>query len=319
MDFLPKPAIPSPTSGETEFRIAIWGPLITFLIFLFGLLIGVALFIHSYRVSVTWGMVLSGLYVLFMWWLCSLLWRAFMATLSPANWLARIGPGGIVLKYRSYLHDDSPGEDPIAVRLSWAEIADAQLQKEIHTTFDIDEKRDTNRWFLAMKLNTPSHDLERIKSAIAYEQQRKPAHIKVDDLKHELFQARKNRATASEIARIKQQIASEKKRHPGKHNKTQFRDRPIVFINPDQLRMEWTHITPGKKKLRQLLAQYTTVTDDQTQRIDTTRKLTEKEFQTSLAILLKRNETIEAVKLIKTHLGLSTTDARAYIEQQRQQ
>jgi hypothetical protein len=42
----------------------------------------------------------------------------------------RIGPGGILLKYRSYLHDDSPVEDPIALHLSWPEIVDAQLQQE---------------------------------------------------------------------------------------------------------------------------------------------------------------------------------------------
>ena len=179
---------------------------------------------------------------------------------------------------------------------------------------DIDEKQQRRRWFLVLKLSVQNSYTDRIKSALAFEHQRKPAHFNVDELKHELFNARKNKAPTSEIARIKQQIAIEKKRHPGKHNKIRFRDRPVVFIDPDQLRMDWTHITPGRKKLRKLLAHYTTIKDEQTQHIDTTRKLTENEFQTSLATLLKRDETIEAVKLVKTHLGLNTTDARAYIQ-----
>ena len=209
-------------------------------------------------------------------------------------------------------------EDPIAVRLSWREITDAQLQQEIHTTKDIDEKQRIRRWFLAITLDAQYGNPDRVKQALAFEQQHKPAHLKMDDLKHELFEARKSRAAASEITRIKQQIAIEKKRHPGKHNKSQFRDRPVVFIDTDQLRMEWTHLTPGKKKLRQLLTQYTTVVVDQLQHVDTTRKLPEKEFQSSLATVLKRNETIEAVKLVRTHLGLNLTDARAYIEKNRQ-
>ena len=61
MDFLSKPIIPPPASDETVFRIALWGPLITFLVFLIGLLIGVALFVYCYQESITWGMVLSGL------------------------------------------------------------------------------------------------------------------------------------------------------------------------------------------------------------------------------------------------------------------
>ena len=128
MDFLTKHIISPPDSDETVFHIALWGPLITFLLFLIGLLIGVGIFVACYQSSIIWGMVLSGLYILVMAWLCQILWHALMATLTPANWLARIGPRGIVLKYRSYLHDDSPAEDPIALHLSWSEISATQLQ-----------------------------------------------------------------------------------------------------------------------------------------------------------------------------------------------
>jgi hypothetical protein len=136
----------------------------------------------------------------------------------------------------------------------------------------------------------------------------------VDDLKHELFLARKNRAGAAEIARIKQEIAQEKKRHPGKHSKVRFNDRPIVFVKPDQLRIEWTHITPGKKKLRQQLLCRTKVISDQEQDIEIEKPMTESEFITLLETLLARDEKIEALKLVRQHLGLSTTEAKAYLE-----
>jgi hypothetical protein len=314
MNLLTSRNIPPPRSNETVFRISLSGPLFTFLIFLIGLLIGVALFIYCYLSSVAWGMVLSGIYVLMMWGICHVLFRALVATLSPANWLARIGFDGMLLKYRSYLHDDSPAEDPVALQLSWPEIADAQLQQELYTTTDIDEKRQVQRWFLVLELDARYLDIDRISSALAFEKQRKPAHFKVDDLKHELFNARKNRADKAEIARIKREIALEKKRHPGKHSKTHFHDRPVVFIEPDQLKMEWTHITPGKKKLRRLLAQHTTVTADGQQQFDIEKPMTETEFNSLLAGLLGRDETIEAIKLVRLHLGLNTTEARAFIE-----
>ena len=154
MNLFAKQNIPPPGSNDILFRISLWRPLISLLIFLVGALVGVALFIYSYQASITWGMVLSGIYNLIMWGICHILFRTVTATLSPANWLTRISSGGILLKYRSYLHDDSPEEDPIALHLAWHEIADVQLQQEIHSTIYIDEKRELRRWFLSIKLDS---------------------------------------------------------------------------------------------------------------------------------------------------------------------
>lgn len=314
MNFLSKQQIQPPGHDETVFRLSRWGSVLTFLIFLIGLLVGVVLFACSFRSSIIWGMVLSGVYSLLLWWLCRILFRAMLATFSLSNWLARIGHNGVLIKYRSYLHDDFPAEDPIAVKLSWSEISDVQLQQELHTTTDSDGTHRITRWFLAITLNSRYLAVDSIKSALEFESQRKPAHFKVDDLKHELFTARKNRASDSEIARIKAEIALEKELHPGRRSKAQFRDRPVVFVNPDQLRMEWTHITPGKKKLRELLAHYTKVISDQEQQFEVEKPMTEKEFNSLLATLLSRDETIEALKLVRKQLSLSTTEAKAYLE-----
>ena len=316
MNLYSKENLPPP-SDDLLFRISPWGPLFGFLIFLSGLVAGLALFIHSVLSSIAWGILLSALYTLIMWGICRVLLRALKATFSPANWLARIGHGGILLKYRSYLHDDSPEEDPIALYLSWPEITEAQLQREIHTTTDMDGKRQIRRWFLTIRLNQRYVDMGKIKSLLAFESQRKPAHFRVNDLKHELFIARKNKAPRSEVENIKNEIASEKKRHPGRHGKVRFHDRPVIFVNPDQLKVEWTHVTPGRQKLRQLLVQHTSVAGDQHLQFDIERPMTKTEFNSLLAVLLSRDEIVEATKLVKRQLGVGTTEAKAFIENAR--
>ena len=307
--------MPPPRHNETIFRISLWGALFSFLLILSGLLAGAAFFVIGYHVSRTWVMIVSALYILIVWVVCSIIFRALMAIRSPANWLVRIGSGGILLKYRSYLHDDSPGEDPVALHLSWAEIADAQLQKEVHSSRDTDGTSRITRWFLAIRLDPRYLDIDRVKAALEFEAQRKPAHFKVDDLKHELFIARKNRASDQEITRIKKEIARVKKLYPGKYSKMRFLDRPVVFVGPDLLKMELTHITPGKKKLRELLTQYSTVVGDQEKQFDMEKPMSETGFNSLLTTLLDREEKIEAVKLVRLQRGLTTNDAIAFIEQ----
>ncbi|MSN26182.1 MAG: hypothetical protein GJV46_09980 [Geobacter sp.] len=315
MNLLNKQNLPPSTRDETVFRVSFWGSCFSFIFFLLGLLLGAAFLIYSCFLVSILGIVLSGLYTLLMMGVCHIVFRTLVAIRSPSNWLARIGSGGILLKYRSYLHDDSPGEDPIALKLSWLEIADAQLQQELHTTSGIDGKSQIERWFLVIKLDPRYLHIDRIKEVLDFENQRKPAHFKVDDLKHELFLAQKNKAADLEITRIKKEIEREKKLYPGSRSKMQFQDRPIVFISPDQLKMEWTHITPGRKKLRQLLARYTTVIADQVgQRFDFSKEMTDPEFQSQLTALLGRDEKIEAIKLVRLKMGLGLAEAKSYVE-----
>ena len=98
--------------------------------------------------SIARGILLSALYTLIMWGILSCTSACaegdFLTSQLVGNELAM---AGILLKYRSYLHDDSPEEDPIALYLSWPEITEAQLQREIHTTTDMDGKRQIRRWF----------------------------------------------------------------------------------------------------------------------------------------------------------------------------
>jgi len=63
-----------------------------------------------------------------------------------------------------------------------------------------------------------------------------------------------------------------------------------------------------------LLAHYTKVTSDQYQHFDMEKPMTKTEFQSLLATLLSRDEEIKSIKLVRLQLGLSTTEAKSFIE-----
>lgn len=317
MKLLEQRAISAPKPNETVFRISFWGPLLTCLLFVLGFLFGLALLFYSYSASSVWGMVLAGFYTLVMWGLCQMVLRALRATFAAANWLARLGPEGLLIKYRSYLHGDLPEEDPVVLQLGWSEIASAQLQKELYTTTDSDGKHQVTRWFLALKLDGRFVDVAAIRAALEFESRRKPAGARIDELKHELFEARKSRAGAAEIAGIKQEIAREKQQYPDYRSRARFRDRPLVFVEPDLLKLEWTHLRPGRKPLRELLEQHARLDGDSRQQIDIEQPLSKEEFEQLLTTLLGRDATLEALKLVRLQLGLGTTEARAYLERLR--
>jgi hypothetical protein len=285
--------------------------------FLAGLFFGFALFVVSYQSSTIVGMILSGLYILLLWFVCSILFQTLQAARSPANWLARISPAGILIKYRSYLHDNYPEEDNIAVKLSWNEIADSQLQKEITVRHDSDGRSQYNRWFLNIRTDSRYVDNDKLKYALDVEHNRKPPHHHLQELQRQLFQARKKKVTKPEIEKIKQEILLEKKRHPGKQSNTRFLDRPVVFIQPDTLKMEWTYITPGKTKLRKILAYFTSMTEDQSTHVDIEKKMSYSEYKQLLATLIARDEIIEAVKLVRAQTDCSLVEAKNTIENEK--
>jgi hypothetical protein len=319
MKFLAKKAIQPPRPNETVCRISPWGTLFAFVIFLAALCIGFGLLVvfGFYSPSLL-GIFFAGCYTLLVGMVCRLFYRTLRANRSPANWVARIGPAGMLIKYRSYLHDDLPADDPIALQLSWPEIADAQLLREYHTQTDSDGTSRVRRWFLVLRLNTRYVDADRVSAALEFEHQRKPAHFAVDDLKHQLFLARKNKAPAGDIDALKREIAAETRRHPGNHAKTRALDRPVVLVKPDQLKMEWTHVLPSPKRLRVLLARHIGVADAE-QTLDLTKPMPDAAFHDTLNTLISRGEKIEAIKLVRVQNKLGLAAAKAFVEQVEQE
>ena len=321
MELLIDRDIPRAEGSAQVFRVSPWGSLAAYLFFAAALGAALGLFVYTFWLPEVsgfhWSRIVLMIFILVMWGLSRILARAYAASRHPGAWLARIGPDGLLIKYRSYLHDDSPAQDPIAVRLSWAEVAQAALQREVFHGEGVDEKTEVRRWFLIVTLKCRENDIEALKSALAFEHQRQPEHSKLDELKHELFLARKRGAPHSEIARIKRAIHGEKRRHPGRHNKGRFLHRPVTFANPNMLKVEWTQAAPGKKVLGRLLARYTHYVTADDRHLHADKPMTKTEFARLLLTLVEREDEIEAVKLVRRRLGCGLAEGKAFIDEIR--
>ena len=321
MELLTERDIPPADKSELEFRRSHWGALAAHLFFLSGLIIALDLFAATFIIpgikGFHWSRIVLVLIFLMMWGISRITYRLYTALRRPGNWLARIGPGGLLVKYRSYLHNDLPAEDPIAVRLEWYEIEQVQLQKEVFHGQSLGEKTEVRRWFLNIKLKHHDGDVEKLKEALAFEHQRKPVGFRIAELKHELFLARKNRAPDSEITRIKMAIQDEKRRYPGWQSKGRFLHRPVTFVEPDLLKLEWTPATPGAKILREWLARYINYVRGEDQNLHADKPMSNEEFSQLLASLVSRDEQIEAMKLVRRHLGYDLAEAKTFIEKTR--
>ena len=312
MHFLSIGDIPPPSQDETIFRVGFWGTFFAFLFMLAAALMGAGIFIYAYQHDSAWGLFISFFYTLMMFFICRAFFRTLLANRSSANWIARIGDRVMLLKYRSYLHTASPEEDPIALQLAWPEIENTRFQQRIYSSTDDEHK--IKRWYLEIVLDKRYVDVDKVKSALAFEYQRRPAHFQVIALQHQLFAARKSKASKEQINQIKQAITDEKKRHPGKTIKSWSNDRPVVFESPCQLIIEWTHLSPGKKCLEQLLARYTQINTETKKLVNIKMPMIESELQEALIDLLNRNEKLQAIKLIRLQTGMGLKEAKAYVE-----
>ncbi|MCB1983814.1 MAG: hypothetical protein H6936_02850 [Burkholderiales bacterium] len=325
MQLLTARQIPSAGKADTVFRISRWGALAGYsfaVLVMAGLLTAfVAMFFAPEFSGFHWLKVilgiLLGLLTLLMWLIAGALQYSYTALGLPSNWLLRIGPCGVMIKYRSYIHFDSPQEDPVAIHLDWHEIDNIQRYRETVRIREMGEVNDIRHDYLMITLKPGCHTpgkISKVRKALEFEAQRKPAHFQVDALQHELFIARKNKAGDREIRRLKQAIQEEKKRHPGRHNKTRFKHRPVIFIAPDTLKIEWTHAAPEVKTLNALLAQYGTETVAAQRTIDMDTPKTSQEFAEILHAVLSRGDEITALKLIRAQFGYSISEAKAYID-----
>ncbi len=99
--------------------------------------------------------------------------RMVTARYQPTNWLARVGPSGVYLQYRSYLNHRLPPQDRTVVFLPFAEIRAARRVSETRRTPDSDGGTVTRRLTWAeLRLQG---DLTALREALAEEHRRRPA------------------------------------------------------------------------------------------------------------------------------------------------
>ena len=266
--------------GDTVFRQAIWVNLVAAVVSVLltvGFLLGPiaapwfgqslgAMGLLNYFVGACFG--------LFAWLTC----RALKMARAPTNWVMRLAPNGIYLRYRSYLNGDFPGE-PVAAFIPSGAIAwtGPVIEKGSRIDSDGDRVAVTHRR-LEIKLRDPG----------------------LDDLK--------------------QQIAHERKRRiPSRFgSKGVFRHYPVRVVGDDVIQIDWrdaqTSTRPGLKAAAAILARrYPSREAEHRERPDADG-LDRRGQENQIIALVEAGDIIQAVKLTKRLYGLSTTDARAFID-----
>ena len=317
MQLLTAQQITPPTATHTLFRGSRFGAGLVYYGFMFGVVISLALFAYSFQAPRLGDLPLSrGILALLLFtsWIFYLFSSpVYRALQGPGNWLACIGEDGVLLKYRSYYHTDLPAEDPIAVRLSWGEIERVRLRIENVRRREGGEITTNRQQYVLFDLQLQPADAQRLRSALSFEQQRRPLHFRIEELAHDLFMARKRGAASEEIAFIKNQMAEEKRRHPNRHAKWRIRHRAVTYIEPLTLEVSWDNITPALPVLRASLVRYTLFQTGPTLEVALDKSLSQESFRTTLDDLIRRDNELDAIKLVRRQLGCNLKTAKEFI------
>jgi hypothetical protein len=204
---------------------------------------------------------------------------ALKRSLAPTNWLLRLAANGIYLRYRSYLNGDYPGE---AVAAFIPVSAIGRIRPAIEKSTRIGSK--------GSKYNATNRRLE----------------IIVRD---------------ADLAPFKSQIERERTRRIATKlgSKGVFRHYPVRIRNADTIEIDWrdtqSSVKPGLKAAVAILGRrFATLPETKTARTDPDHA-GRQEQEAQIIALVERGETIQAIKLTKRLYGLSTTEARIFVDE----
>ncbi|MCP4046658.1 MAG: hypothetical protein GY732_11805 [Gammaproteobacteria bacterium] len=244
-------------------------------------------------------------------------WLRFKASLLPSNWLVKMDPGHVLIKFRSFQNYYYPECDPVVIELLWREIAWARKTRETAIKQNSDAAVTEFFTYLDLKLNLSDEVLKEIGNAIAKERNTKPLRSAVGKLKHELFQARKRKAPKHEIDDIKQRLGREKtimsqqKKIPSaKHH-----DYPVRLVNDAVLRIRWNAVKPDIDRALVWFSDHTSVEAEIKITSDSTGNLGAKALDDMILDRVMKGDTTDAITLVKQHYGYSTTEAKLFIDE----
>ncbi|MBL1141557.1 MAG: hypothetical protein HND53_05935 [Proteobacteria bacterium] len=296
------------------------GSFIVFIIFL-AIIIGVsAAYAWSYfKGEASAWLSIGVIWVVFWCWVIAwLAWSRFKSTLLPSNWLLRINPTRVLVKFRSFQNYNYPETDNVVLDLSWHDIEWVRKTKE---TSHKDKGDGTVTEFIThldIKMKMSDQELDIIKNALKEESNRKPLRSSLDELRHELFQARKRKASKYEIDDIKERLRREKEIKSLKKSKSsaKYHDYPVRIVHDNILRVRWNEIKPNIKKTLALLSKRTNIDDEIKIVTDSSKDgLSGKELEDMILDRITRGDHFDATHLIKRHYGYSTTDAVKFIKE----
>ncbi len=261
------------------------------------------------------GVIWVGFWVWIIAWIA---WSRFKSTQLPSNWLLRINPERVLVKFRSFQNYYYPEIDLVVIDLSWHDIGWVRKTKETSNKERGDEVVTEFFTYLDIKLQLSEQELNDIKKELEEETKRKPMRSSVSELRSELFKARKNKLPKYEIDDIKEKIRREKAIKSVKSNKSsgKFHDYPIRLVNDNILRVRWNGIKPNIKRVLVLFSERTTIDNEIKIVTDSSKDgLSGKELEDMILERISRGDNFDARRLVKRHYGYSTTEAVKFIDE----
>jgi len=249
------------------------------LVFAFALLggtVGAVIFGFTMKSSIPY--YIAGVLLLFL-----LLYRGYItAPFRPSNWLVRMTPAGLYIKFRSYLNYRLPDNDPTVVFIPHTEIRSARLIRTRTAVSGPDGRSMQSLRFV---------ELELVGDIVALQ-----------------------KALKAELARPAPQ-----EKHWYGTSSTLYRDYPVSISSPPFLRVRWS-ARPGDSALLDALRPHTTIAEpvSLSENFASLAVLTREEQEKSLRELDRRGETAAAVYMARRLYGCGLTEATALVEGWRQ-
>ena len=303
---------------EQVFRYTTIGSLIVFSIF-FALFLACVGHYVWYSISFSVGLWFNLIYLWFAFWfgfISCLAWSRYRAGLLAYNWLMRSSSNRTLIKFRSFQNYNYPETDPAVIELYWQEIDWVRMTKE--TTHKSGSDGGVTEFFtcLDMKLNLSREKLNLIKQGLVNERSLKPLSSKVNQLKSELFHARKSKVSKHELDDIKERLRLEKSiSQLNSRSSVKYHDYPVSLVDDAVLRIRWNGIKPNIKKTLAYLSDFINIETDIKIESDSTGKLQGKKLDDMIMDRIIKGDKIDAIKLVQRHYGYSNTEAVLFVDE----
>ena len=166
-----------------------------------------------------------------------------------------------------------------------------------------------------MKIKT--HSIEVLREAIKKEIYRPPHKSREDELKHQLFHARKRKDTEAEISLIKESLITERARKKPKMRRSGSKHHhyPVKLVDSNILRVEWGGIKPGIKGILSLLRGKLNIEPELYIKTDFTDDAVDKDLDSQILNLAERGKKMEAVSMVRQNYGFSLDRSKEFVEE----
>lgn len=212
-----------------------------------------------------------------------LLFRDFVAApFRPTNWLVRMTPAGLYIKFRSYLNYRLPDSDPTVVFIPYEEILSARLVRTRAVVYGPGGRSVQTLRYVELELASDVVALEK--------------------------------ALKAELARH----APQEKRWYGTTS-TLYNDYPLSILSSPFLQVKWS-VRPGASEFLDALRPHTTIAQpvSVSETFAKLKALTREEQEKSLRELDRRGNTVAAVYMARRLFGCGLIEATTLVEGWRQ-